>query len=420
MTSLTDLDLVEIRRDLHAYPEVGWTEFRTTALVAEELASRGFTLHLGKDALDVDERLGTPPGNVIEEARERARTEGAPGAYLDRLAESTGLVSEKIYGDGPVVGVRVDVDALGITEASDDDHRPAREGFASRHPGEMHACGHDGHTAIGVGVAREIDERGGFDGTLRLFFQPAEEGSRGGKAMSATDHVRTLDHVLALHLGLGVPTGTVVAGFTDPLPNARLEVTFEGRESHAANAPQEGRNALLAAATAVQGLYALPRHAGGVTRVNVGELHVSTPENVVAGAATMRVEVRGETATVNEFLLDRAREVLEGAAAMHGVEVTTALYGTATTFVPDKRPVEAVAAAANASDDVTEVDPIRPFGASEDASHLIRRVQEGGGTGTYVGIGSTLPSGHHTPRFDVDEDALSVGVEVIADAIRAL
>lgn len=248
---------------------------------------------------------------------------------------------------------------------------------------------------------------------------PARRGGEPRGAGHEQDRPRTdARPLLALHLGLGVPTGTVVAGFTNPFPNARLEVGFEGRSSHAANAPHEGRNALLAAAAAVQGLYALPRHADGATRVNVGRLRASTPENVVAGAATMRVEVRGETPAVNGFLLERAREVIEGAAAMHGVEAPTALYGTVTTFTPGEPAVKTVAAAASAAENVTEVIRTRPFGASEDAPHLIRRVPDGGGTATYVGIGSTPPSGHHIPRFDIDEDALPIGIEVVADAVR--
>ena len=106
------------------------------------------------------------------------------------------------------------------------EHRPAREGFNSRHPGVMHACGHDGHTTIGIGIARELDEHGGFDGHLKLFFQPAEEGGRGGYPMSKTDHLEDIEHFLALHLGLDNETGKVIAAYERPLSNAKLDVTF--------------------------------------------------------------------------------------------------------------------------------------------------------------------------------------------------
>jgi aminobenzoyl-glutamate utilization protein A len=154
--SLDGESLVAIRRDLHERPEAGWTEFRTTALVAAELDRLGFDLHLGADAVEPDARLGVPPEDELAAAEARAREAGAPESYLDRMDGITGLVAVKRYGDGPTVGVRVDMDALERQEAMDDDHRPAREGFASAHPGEMHACAHDGHTAIGVGIAREL------------------------------------------------------------------------------------------------------------------------------------------------------------------------------------------------------------------------------------------------------------------------
>jgi aminobenzoyl-glutamate utilization protein A len=421
MAQIRDATLTELRRDLHAHPEAGWKEFRTTALIADELDDRGYELYLGPEAVAPDSRLGVPDDNEIAAARDRAREENAPEEYLERMDGITGLVAEKTFGDGsgPTVGVRVDVDALERTEASDDDHRPAREGFASTHPDEMHACGHDGHTAIGVGIAREFDERGGFDGTLKLFFQPAEEGGRGGKPMSETDHLADVEYLLALHLGLGLETGTVVASYERPLANAKLDVTFEGEPAHAGGRPNEGRNALQAAATAIQNLYAIPRHEDGGTRVNVGEVHSPNAQNVIAERATMRVEVRGRTADLSGYMLGEAERVLEHAAGMHDVDVSTSLYGKTTTFDADDEVVEVVANAAESATGVEEVRERKDFGGSEDASYLIRRVQEEeGGRATYVGIGASNPAGHHTAYFDIDELALEIGVEVVADAIR--
>ncbi|MFC7096796.1 amidohydrolase [Halobaculum marinum] len=416
------MSLREIRRDLHRHPEEGWTEFRTTALVAAELDDRDFTLHLGADAVAVEDRLGVPSDDEVAAAVDRARREGAPGAYLDRMDGVTGLVATKRYGDGsgPVVGVRVDVDALARQEATDDEHRPAREGFGSAHPGEMHACGHDGHTAIGVGVARALDESGGFDGTLKLFFQPAEEGGRGGYPMSRTAHLDDVDHLLAVHLGLGEETGTVVAGYDRPLSNAKLDARFVGEPAHAGVAPNEGRNAMQALATAVSNLYAIPRHADGRTRVNVGMVAADNAQNVVSEDAQMRVEVRGETAPLNEYMLDRARQVLDAAADMHGCEVETSLYGKTTTFETDDEMVAAVRHAAEAAEGVTTVRDRLPFGGSEDASYLIRRVQEAGGTATYVGVGASNPAGHHTAYFDIDEASLAIAVDVLAGTVRTL
>ncbi|SFR51939.1 amidohydrolase [Halogeometricum limi] len=419
MTTFTDHTLTEIRRDLHRHPEEGWKEFRTTALVAEELDERGFELWLGAEAVNVEERLGVPSDDEIAAARERARREGAPEEYLDWMGDVTGLVAKKRYGDGPTVGVRVDVDALARPEASDDDHRPAREGFASTHPSEMHACGHDGHTAIGIGVARAFDEEG-FDGTLKLFFQPAEEGGRGGKPMSETEHLDDVDALVALHLGLGEETGTVVGGYDRPLSNAKVDVTFEGEPAHAGGAPNEGRNALQALGTALQNLYAIPRHSEGKTRINVGQVHADNAQNVICEEARMRVEVRGEDADLNDYMMDRAERVVESAAEMHDVGYETSLYGMTTTFENDESVVQTVMRAAETVDGVDHVCGRSPFGGSEDASFLVRRVQENGGVASYVGIGASNPAGHHTAYFDIDEDALDIGVGVVTETVRRL
>jgi len=132
----------------------------------------------------------------------------------------------------------------------------------------------------------------------------------------------------------------------------------------------------------------------------------------------MRVEVRGRTADLNEYMLGEAERVLEHAAGMHDVDVSTSLYGKTTTFDADDEVVEVVADAAESATAVEEVRERKDFGGSEDASYLIRRVQEEGGRATYVGIGASNPAGHHTAYFDIDELALEIGVEVVADAIR--
>lgn len=415
-----DKSLTEIRRDLHEHPEAGWKEFRTTALVAEELDERGFDLHLGPDAIAEDERLGVPDDDELAAALERARSEGAPTEYLDRMDGITGLVAVKRYGDGPVVGIRVDMDALSRQEAMDDDHRPAREGFASTHPGEMHACAHDGHTAIGIGIARELDEHGGFDGTLKLFFQPAEEGGRGGKPMSETDHLDDVEKFLALHLGLDEETGTVVAGYDRPLSNAKLDVTFHGEPAHAGGAPNKGRNAAQALGTAIQNLFSIPRHADGPTRINVGRVSSPNAQNVISEEATLRVEVRGETADLNEYMLGKARRVVEHAAAMHECTHEEGLYGKTTTFECDEVMVRAVSDAAGSLDSVTDIKERKAFGGSEDASFLVRRVQEQGGDATYIGIGASNTAGHHTAYFDIDEASLDLGVDVVCSTLRSL
>lgn len=419
MSTIGEDSIIDIRRDLHAHPESGWTEFRTTALVAEELDRLGYTLHVGADAVAVDERLGVPTDDEIAGAIRQAKKTNIPTEYVDKLDGVTGVVGEKTYGDktGPTVGVRVDMDALNRMEAGDGDHYPVQEGFASQYPGKMHACGHDGHTAIGIGIARAVEEDTRFNGTLKLFFQPAEEGGRGGLPMSMTTHVEDIDYFFALHLGLGNETGKVIAGYDRPLSNAKVDVTFQGEAAHAGKEPEAGTNALQAAATAIQNLYAIPRHSGGTTRINVGRLSSPNDQNVISERAEMRVEVRGETGALNKSMFDAAKRVLTHSAEMHDVDLETSLYGKTSTFDSDQCAIDIVAAAASAIDDVTEITEHEPIGASEDASFLINRVQEIGGNGTYIGIGASNPAGHHTAHFDIDERALQIGVDVLVQAI---
>jgi len=422
MAHTMDRTLAEVRRDLHRHPESGWREFRTTALIAEELDKRGFNTHLGADAVNTDSRMGVPPEAEIEGAIERASTEGADDEYLDRMDGITGLVAVKMYGDGtgPVVGLRIDMDALDRSEAQDDEHRPAREGFASIHPDEMHACGHDGHTTIGLGTARRLDDGDEFDGTIKLFFQPAEEGSRGGKSMSETDHLRDVDHLLAVHLGLNLDTGTVIAARERPLSNARVDVIYEGAPAHAGKHPEQGRNSLQALSTAIQNLYAIPRHSDGGTRINVGMVHSDNAQNTISERATMRFEVRGNTPELTEYMLDSAERIVDAAAEMHDVGVSTSMWGRAISYEADDSMVQLLTDVARDTDGVENVIERQEAGGSEDASYLISRVQDYGGTATYVGIGASNPAGHHTAYFDIDEDALELGVDVVTNAIQRL
>jgi aminobenzoyl-glutamate utilization protein A len=418
LTSFDGRSLHEIRRDLHRHAEAGWKEFRTSALLATELDDLGYDVFVGEDTVAPDERMGVPPADEVAAARERAREAGAPADYLDAMGDITGVIATRKFGDGPTIGLRTDIDALERQEAMDDDHRPAREGFASLHPGEMHACGHDAHAAIGIGVARAFADSG-FDGTLKLFFQSAEEGGRGGKPMAESGHLDDVDHLLAVHVGLDEPTGTVVSSYDAPLSNAKLDVTFTGAPAHAGGEPHAGRNALQAATAAIGNLYGIARHGEGVTRVNVGRVRADNAQNVICEEATMRVEVRGGTHDLNEYMLGRAHDVVDGAATMHDVDTETSLYGKTTTFQNDESVVDVVEAAADATSSVDRIIE-KEFGGSEDASYLIRRVQNHGGTATYLGVGASNPSGHHTAYFDVDEDAIDVGVDVIVAAINRL
>ncbi|NIC00802.1 amidohydrolase [Halobacterium sp. R2-5] len=408
-----------LRRDLHRFPEPAWREFRTTCRLVEELEAVGVDeLHVGPDALATEERMAVPDDDDLADWFERAREAGVDESVLERLAGgNTGLVARLDCGDGPHVGLRVDIDGLFIEESESDSHAPVREGFRSETGESMHACGHDGHMTIGVGVVEAVKESD-FAGTLTVFFQPAEEASGGGKPMAESEHVEGIDYLFAVHLGLGHPTGEVVGGIRKPLAMCHVEATFRGESAHAGKAPNEGRNAIQAAATAIQNAYGIPRHADGMTRVNVGRIEGGTSSNVIAERANLLAEARGETTELMAYARDELERIFESAAGMHGCTVDFDVVSESPRADSDPALASLVADVADGDDRVDSVLKHADFGASEDATFLMEAVQEQGGLATYAIVGTDHPGAHHTPTFDVDERSLPVAVDVLAKSIE--
>lgn len=418
--SLTTRDgLISLRRELHRKPEPAWREFYTTARIVEEIARIGVDeLHVGPGALAPDRRMAVPDESAIETWSDRAREAGADDDVLDRLAGGyTGAVAVLERGEGPTVALRVDIDALPRTESTDPGHVPATEGFRSEHEGTMHACGHDAHATIGLGVLERVKESD-FSGTLKLLFQPAEEVVGGGKALAESGHLDDVDYLFAVHVGLDHPTGEIVAGIDGFLAVTQFRADFTGYPGHAGARPEEGKNAVQAMATAVQNLYAIPRHSDGATRVNAGRVGGGTATNIVPEEAFVEAEVRGETTELRDYVLDRARDVLDGAATTHGCEVDVDIVGEAPSAVSDEELIDVVYDTAGEVAGITSRVRRDDLGGSEDATYLMQHVQDRGGLATYVCVGTDHPGGHHTATFDTDEDSLPIGVDTLVEAIR--
>ena len=413
-------DPVALRRELHRHPEPAWCEYETTARIVERLEKLDLdALYVGPDAIDPDNRLAVPDDETLDRWYDRAVEAGADPDVLERLDGGfTGAVAVVERGEGPTVGLRVDIDGLPRVESEDADHLPVAEGFRSE-TGAMHACGHDAHAAIGVGVIEAI-QASDFAGTLKVFFQPAEEVIGGGKAMAASEHIDDVDYLLAVHIGLGRPTGTVVAGIDGFLAVRHLEATFTGEPAHAGGRPEEGRNAIQALATAVQNCYGIPRHSGGRTRVNVGVVEGGSAANIIAEEAHLVAEVRGETTPLMEYMSERVERTLETAAAMHDCEVAVEVGAEAPSAKSDDELRAIVGAAAEDVDGVDTVLEEGILGGSEDATFLMEAVQDNGGLATYVGVGTDHPGGHHTATFDVDEPSIGHGIDTLAGAIEQI
>lgn len=415
---------VATRRDLHRFPELGMIEFRTASLVAERLTALGLDVRLGREVMDSASRMGMPSEVALERAFRDAEANGAPAKFLPALAGGhTGVVGTLRGGlPGPTVALRVDMDELPILENDTQAHLPAREGFVSARPGVMHSCAHDGHTAIGLAVAELLaGARDRLHGTVKFIFQPGEEGGRGALPMVKAGVVDDVDYFIAIHLGTGVPSRSFRPAVRGHLASAKLDVTFRGRAAHAGGRPEEGRNALLAAASAVVGLYGIARHHAGRSRINVGTLKAGSGRNVIADEATMAMEVRGETEAIADYMLERAEAVLKGAALAQDVTVEIKLAGRTTVATSDEGLSQRLARSLSGRIPGVEIDAASHVtGGSEDATYFMRRVQERGGQAIYAVVGSDIPSGHHTPEFDIDETDFPWAIEALATGILAL
>lgn len=412
------------RRDFHHYAEAGWTEFRTASLVARRLTDLGYQVSLGRQVLVDEERMGLPDEAALDAHYQRAAAQGADPEFLPALKGGfTAVIGVLGDGKGPTLGLRFEMDALDISESNSPEHRPQREGFVSVNPGVMHACGHDAHTAVGLGIAEvlaALEDR--WHGTLKLIFQPAEEGVRGAKAMTAAGVVDDVDILVDFHFFSGWAPGEVVPGIEGFAATRKFDAFFYGQPAHAGGSPQSGKNALLAAATAVLNLYAIPRHSSGPTRVNIGKMTAGSGRNVIPAEAHLLIETRGGSSALSEYMYDHARRILQAAAEMYDCELEVRPMGGAESAGSDPVLMAKVEAAARTVGGF-HLLPTFKSGGSEDVTYMMQRVQTQGGVAVSVGLGADLSGIRfdekdrheqvlraHTSRYDLDERAFRQAV----------
>lgn len=397
------------RRDFHKHPERGWAEFRTTAVCADALLKLGWRVRFADEFIEPERVMGREVDAAAE--KRRALEQGAPAEALSHIGEYTGLCAE--LGEGaPLTVLRFDIDCVETAESDGPSHRPAALGFASVDAGLSHSCGHDGHAAVGLALAEMLSSaRQKLRGTIRFIFQPAEEGVRGGYACAPL--AAGADSFIAMHLGLGLPTGHICGGTGGFLCSTKFDAEFTGRAAHAGGEPERGRNALLAAAHAALAIHSIAPHSGGVMRVNVGVLRAGEGRNVVPPHALMKIETRGENAEVASYAYKRAVQSLKGAAQMYGAELSIKKQGETITAESDEKLALIIANEAISVPGVTKTELFRRMPGSDDACWLMRETQKSGGLATYVCIGADTAAGHHNGAFDFDEAALSIALEVL-------
>lgn len=412
--SSSEKEMIHTRRILHQIPEPGWCEYQTTAFIVRFLRGLSFELFLGKEAVQSEERMGLPTAEQDAHFFQLAEKAGVEKPLLEQMKGGhTGAVAVLDTGrPGPDTALRFDIDALPITEAKEQ-HLPSDKNFISRHDGFMHACAHDGHAVIGMYLAKYIAlHQEHFTGTFTFLFQPAEEGSRGAKAMVDRGWLDGKDYFLSGHLGIHeLEAGTIVSGAHQFLATSKIDVSYTGVSAHAGVNPAAGKNALLAAASAAVQLQSIAPHRDGLTRLNVGTLQAGEGRNIIPSTAAMALETRGEANELNDYVEQEAVRILQAAAAMYDVKIKIDIVGKGVTASSSKTIAESVTQLQG--ERIKKVlDPL-PLGGSEDATHMMNRVNEAGGKAAYLIYGSRLPFGHHHPQFDFEEAALAAAVETL-------
>lgn len=421
-------EMIENRRYFHSHPETGWFTFFTTAKIASMMKSYGYSLKMGREVVKPEARQGLGTKEAMQRYLERAKglLSKEEQEFLPVMEDGlTGLVAEIDTGRaGKITAFRFDIDGVDVTESREGAHRPTKEGFGADIDGIMHSCGHDGHITIGLGLAKIISENlDDFNGKFRFIFQTAEEGTRGAVGMEPTGILEGIDYLLGGHIGFQAKkSGGIICGTNKLLATSKFDVHFKGRSAHAAGAPQEGANALLAAAQTSLAMHAITRHADGVTRINVGVLRAGEGRNVIAPNGYIACETRGETTELNEFMYQRCMDIIKGVSIMHGVEYEVKLTGGTSGGDSSKEVTELYEKAALESPYIKNDLIVKEFdfGACEDFAHFMQAVQKAGGKSGYLMIGTDLAAGHHNCSFDFDENALLAGVDVFLRSVYML
>jgi amidohydrolase len=371
--------VVADRRHLHEHPELGMHEHETARFVADRLAALG-----------------------VEDIRTGISETGV-----------TGLIRGTAAGPGRVVLVRADMDALPIEEENEVDYKSTVDGV-------MHACGHDAHTAILLGVARVLmDRRDTFAGTVKLCFQPCEETGPGGAAWMIEQGVLedpTVDAVFGLHVWQPEPVGDVLVG-DGPVMAAsdRFSIEIQGKGGHGAM-PDTTVDPIVVGMAIVNALQTIVSREVDPTEsavVTVGEFHAGNAPNVIPDTATIRGTVRSFTPAVQDHIERRIVELAEGIGAAMRAEVTADYRRGVPATVNDPAMAAIARQAAIEVVGAEHVRPQVPTMGGEDFSFFLQKKP-----GCYFFVGTNnadrgLTWGHHHPRFDIDEEALGIGVETM-------
>ena len=363
-------EMTEWRRDIHQHPELKFEENRTSDLVAAKLEEFGIEIHRG-------------------------------------LAK-TGVVGTIRNGDGPSIGLRADMDALPLEEKNTFKH-------ASSNPGKMHACGHDGHTAMLLGAAKHLAASKNFRGTVNLIFQPAEEGGGGGELMikEGLFEMFPVDSVYGLHNWPGMPAGTFGVGSGPIMAAADMfDLTINGRGGHAA-LPDQCIDPIVVASQVVSALQTITSrntHPVDSVVISVTQIHAGDAYNVIPDSVRMHGTVRTFQTETRDKIPSSMLRVAEGVCAAYGTTCELNYmsgYPATINSVPETE-ISAKAVVDLLGEDKIILNPTPSMGA-EDFSYMLEARP-----GCYVWLGIGPGKGEagcmlHSSRYDFNDDVLPTG-----------
>ncbi|MEM9331094.1 MAG: M20 aminoacylase family protein [Pseudomonadota bacterium] len=370
-------ELTGIFKDLHAHPELGFEEQRTSAIVAEKLRSYG-----------------------VDEVHTNIAKTGV-----------VGLIHGKGSGDRRI-GLRADMDALPI-------HEETNLPYASKHEGVMHACGHDGHTTMLLGAAKHLAETRDFNGTAVLIFQPAEEGLGGARGMLSEGLFEKFpcNEIYGMHNNpsgepnkVGICKGTAMAGASF------FDIHIQGKGSHAAM-PHQSRDPLVIGSALVSQLQSiLSRNVPPLEScvLSVTEFHAGSAYNIVPDTAHLAGTIRYFADDVRDLAQNRMQELCNGIALAYGVDIKLDLRNVFDVLINDAELSDAyLEAAADIVGEENVTDDQEPATGSEDFSDMLKVVP-----GSYCRIGHSGTLGLHNPGFVLDPALLPVGASIMARIVE--
>ncbi|EZP49983.1 M20 aminoacylase family protein [Sphingomonas sp. RIT328] len=371
-------ELVRLRRDIHAHPELAFQETRTSDLLAAELARYG---------LEVDRGLA-----------------------------GTGIVATLRSGSSSrAIALRADMDALPVAELNDVAHASTKQGV-------MHACGHDGHSAMLLGAARRLAAHPDFDGTVHFVFQPAEENEGGGRVMVEGGLFERfpVDAVYGLHNWPGLAVGRI-AVHPGPVMAAvdLFDITLSGRGAHAAM-PHQGDDPIVAAGaliTAIQTIVSRTTDPAEPVVLSVTRIEGGAASNIVPARVVLHGTCRHYGSTTSAVVEGRLRQLVEGTASTHGLSGTLAYDRRCPATINSPEPAARAIDAARATVGETAVDTdLPPSMGCEDFAHMLKVKQ-----GCYVWLGNgPAENGRtlHSANYEFNDEILPIGVDYWVQLVR--